>query len=332
MHAIRIALVVFGLILATPALPDESGNNTAQEIAPGILVLPGQLQADHSPDGNSIILRGSEGLTIIDSGRGGEHTTALIRIVKDSGAPLAALINTHWHLDHIGGNARFRQTWPNLHIHAHPSLDAALAGFHADNRKQLELLLPTLARDSPERARYAAELKLLQLDRALAETDRVTGSTTLKLGGRTLDVHVSPHSVTEGDLWIFDPQTKILIAGDLVTLPVPLFDTACPEGWRDALETLSRVDFKLLVPGHGAPMTRPAFESYRSAFGDLLTCSTGAADKHLCIDAWMSDMQASIASADAPYARRLLDYYIEQFIKTGSAGRKRWCADPGSGS
>jgi len=29
-----------------------------------------------------------------------------------------------------------------------------------------------------------------------------------------------------------------LIAGDLVTLPVPFLDTACPNGWRKALDTL----------------------------------------------------------------------------------------------
>jgi len=95
------------------------------EIAPGVVLIPGQLAQNRSPDGNSVLLRGDEGWVVIDTGRGGEHTDHLLRFLADSGAAPLAVLNTHWHLDHIGGNADFRREWPDATLLAHPALDAA---------------------------------------------------------------------------------------------------------------------------------------------------------------------------------------------------------------
>ena len=151
----------------------------------------------------------------------------------------------------------------------------------------------------------------------------------LGLGGRILEVHVSAHSVTEGDLWVFDPSTRTVIAGDLVTLPVPLFDSACPEGWKRALGELSEVRFERLVPGHGAPMKPAAFATYRKAFDRLLECAAGAADSKTCIDGWFADAKPLVAKSDETYGRTLLAYYMDGFIKPDAAGRKRWCGKAG---
>lgn len=315
-------------ICLAAALTLSTGTTRADEparVARGITLLPGQLQANRSPDGNSLILRGREGVVVIDTGRGGGHTRHLIDLVSHMDLPLVAVINTHWHLDHIGGNALFRERWPGLHVHAHPSLDTALDGFHADYRKQLESYLPTLPEGSDEQQRYEAEMDLLRLGRKLGGTDPVPRSTTLTLGGRRLELHVSPHSVTEGDLWIFDAATKTLVAGDLVTLPVPMFDSACPEGWSRSLADLAREDFSQIVPGHGGPMSRSQFAIYRRAFDRLLACAANEHDSKTCIDGWFDDAGVLIRAADQAYGRSLLAYYIDQFIRPSAPGRKRWC-------
>jgi glyoxylase-like metal-dependent hydrolase (beta-lactamase superfamily II) len=69
------------------------------EIAPGVVLVPGPLQRDRSPDGNSVLLRGTEGWVVVDTGRGGEHTDELLRFLAGSGAEPRAVIDTHWHLD-----------------------------------------------------------------------------------------------------------------------------------------------------------------------------------------------------------------------------------------
>jgi glyoxylase-like metal-dependent hydrolase (beta-lactamase superfamily II) len=291
-----------------------------REIAPGVVLIPGQLASDASPDGNTILLRGPEGWVTIDTGRGGEHTDEILRFLADSGAPLRAALNTHWHLDHIGGNAKFRRAWPKATLYAHPALDAALAGFHAESRAELEKLIPTIE-SPPLKARLETELALLKLDRELAADEGVTASGPMTLAGRALDLHVETRAVSDGDIWIFDRESKLLIAGDLVTLPVPLFDTACPEGWQDALSRVANAEFDTLVPGHGDPMTREGFSTYRRGYDALLACAGSGSDDAACIEGWFRGVKAE----DSPYARELLAYYLKQFLRPDAAGRKRWC-------
>ena len=291
------------------------------EIAPGVVLIPGQLSKDRSPDGNSVLLQGPEGWVVIDTGRGGDHTDEILRFLTDSGAEPRAVFNTHWHLDHIGGNADFRREWPKATLLAHPALDGALAGFHAANRDQLETLVPTLT-DRPElKARLETELALLKLDRELAADEPVTASGTRSFAGRALDLHVETRAVSDGDVWILDRESKTLISGDLVTLPVPLFDTACPEGWQQAFSRVAEVDFETLVPGHGEPMSRESFSSYRRGFDALLACAASSSENAACIEGWFREVK----TADSPYARELLDYYLKQFLRPDAPGRKRWC-------
>jgi glyoxylase-like metal-dependent hydrolase (beta-lactamase superfamily II) len=311
-----IFLMFYGVSIATESIP---------EVAHGIYLLPGQLKADKSPDGNSEILVGKSGIVVIDTGRNDTHTEQLIAVIEKMQLPLAGVFNTHWHLDHIGGNAQFKKHWPAVPIFAHPSLNTALNGFHRDYRVQLEQYLPTLSADSPEHQRYQTELDLLKLDRELSATDTISESTTKVLGGRHLEINVTHHAVTEGDIWIWDPATRTIIAGDLVTLPVPLFDSACPEGWKDALDSIAEKKFETLIPGHGAPMKRSAFEQYRSAYNELLACAVQGQSRDQCVNAWFVNAHNLLAAEDEPYGRTLLRYYFDQFIRPGASGRKRWC-------
>jgi glyoxylase-like metal-dependent hydrolase (beta-lactamase superfamily II) len=316
-----IACSVSGANMESNAI---SSINQVKQITKDIYLLPGQLQSNQSPDGNSEILRGPKGLIVIDTGRNDQHTQQLIDAIIAMKLPVAGVINTHWHLDHIGGNARFKQQWPGISIYAHPSLDNALVGFHKDYRQQLETYVPTLENGSPEKQRYEAEITLLKLDRALAATNPVTQSTIKQLGGRKIEINVSEHSVTEGDIWVFDPTTATLIAGDLVTLPVPMFDSACPEGWQHALDTLAAAKFKRLIPGHGAPMSPEEFEQYHRGFNNLLACAKQS-EKQQCIDHWFDDVRLLNGNIDEGYGRALLSYYFDQFIKPDAPKRKFWC-------
>lgn len=323
MRALMITLITLVLCAISEVSLAESA---VQEVARGIYLLPGQLKQDQSPDGNSELLKGPSGVVVVDTGRNDAHTDQLIKVIEKMQLPVAGVINTHWHLDHIGGNARFKKRWPDVRIYAHPSLTMALDGFHHDYRVQLEQYVPTLPSDSPEHARYQSELDLLKLDHELAATDDVVYSTTKTFGGRSLEVNVSHHSVTEGDIWIWDKVTRTLIAGDLVTLPVPLFDSACPEGWKQALDSIAAKKFVTLIPGHGSPMSHKMFDQYRQAFNELLTCAADGKSRSACVDAWFVNANSLVTSTDESYGRALLSYYFDQFIKPDAVGRKRWCA------
>ena len=117
----------------------------------------------------------------------------------------------------------------------------------------------------------------------------------------------------------------LVVTGDLVTLPVPLFDTACSAGWQEALRRLDDVDFAKLVPGHGAVMDRAQFRIYRGAFDRLLACTASDASVDACKAGWLHDAQSLIPSQDLALADPLLDYYITQVLRADPARRSKYC-------
>jgi hypothetical protein len=66
-------------------------------------------------------------------------------------------------------------------------------------------------------------------------------------------VRVAEDAVTDADIWIYDEAARVAVLGDLVTLPAPFFETACPARWQEALDAVWATPFTLAVPGHGAP-------------------------------------------------------------------------------
>ena len=97
------------------------------------------------------------------------------------------------------------------------------------------------------------------------------------------------NAVSGGDVWMLDERSGVLASGDLVTLPAPLLDTACAQGWSEALRRLEALAFTRLVPGHGAPMSHAQFTRYRHAFDRLLACAASDAAASACRDGWMQD-------------------------------------------
>ncbi len=248
-----------------PALP------AVREIAPGVSLVPGQFTRGKQPDGNSIVLHGSEGTIIIDTGRHIEHAQRVIAAATKSARTPVAVINTHWHLDHIGGNALVRQRYPKVAILASGTLADARKGFLAGYREELAKAVASMP--PAESAGYRAEIALIDAGDKLAPTEVITSGGDRTIAGRRVLLGLEKKAATEGDVWILDRASGTLITGDLVTLPVPFLDTANPEGWADALDRLVKIDAKLVVPGHGEPMPPSGLDTYRKAFRQLLTCA-----------------------------------------------------------
>jgi glyoxylase-like metal-dependent hydrolase (beta-lactamase superfamily II) len=297
----------------------------AVELGPGIELIPGSFTAGSQPDGNTIVLRGPEGLVVVDTGRHVEHTRRIVEYARAGKLDVRAVVNTHWHLDHVGGNVLLRKEFPGLRVVASDAIHAALGGFLANYRKQLEALVAEAK--TPEAAKpYRDELALIAAGASLGPDDTVSRSESRTLAGRTLELHLEPYAVTAGDLWLYEPSSEVLIAGDLVTLPAPFLDTACPAGWQAALAHLAAVDFARLVPGHGAPMDRAAFERYRRAFDGLLACASSGETADRCTSGWIEAAGDLIAPAERDLAKDLVDYYVAQVLRGDPGKRAALCA------
>jgi glyoxylase-like metal-dependent hydrolase (beta-lactamase superfamily II) len=313
----RISLLI-GFLLAGSA-------QAASTIAPGVDIVPGTFVAGTQPDGNSVIFSGRDGLVVFDTGRHPEHTQKIIDFAAAAKKPVVAIVNSHWHLDHVGGNVLLRQKYPNVRVYASGAIDDALHGFLANYRTQLEELIAKAGDDAAKAAPWRAEIALIDAGPSLAPDERIVEGGMRTIAGHAFRIGYESHAVTAGDVWLYDPPTRVLASGDLVTLPAPLFDTACPEHWRAALDRLAAVDFKTLVPGHGAPMRKSDLAIYRRAFDGLLECAAGVQPKQACLDGWMHDAAPLIPASDEKLARSLLDYYVDQSLRGDAQKREKFC-------
>ena len=75
---------------------------TPQAVAAGVYLQRDSFDPGRQPDGNSVIFIGPRGLVVVDSGRHAEHTQALLDFASARRTPIAVVVNSHWHLDHLG--------------------------------------------------------------------------------------------------------------------------------------------------------------------------------------------------------------------------------------
>jgi glyoxylase-like metal-dependent hydrolase (beta-lactamase superfamily II) len=292
----------------------------AREIAPGVSLIPGQFTRGLQPDGNSVVLHGTDGTIIIDTGRHGVHTQRVLAAATKSGQAPVAVINTHWHLDHVGGNVLVRQRYPKVAVLASGALANARKGFLADYRQQLAQAVAGMPAEKS--AGLRAEIAIIDAGDQLAATEVVTSGGERTIAGRKLTLGLEKNAATEGDVWILDRASGTLMTGDLVTLPVPFLDTANPEGWAAALDRLVKVDARLVVPGHGEPMPPAGLQTYRKAFRQLLACAKSPRPSSECSDEWFKAIGDLGRGTDPTLARSAMGYYLDNVLRTPKPNAK----------
>jgi glyoxylase-like metal-dependent hydrolase (beta-lactamase superfamily II) len=298
-------------------------------VAEGVYLLRDGFDPGRQPDGNSIVFVGPRGLVLVDTGRHAAHAQALLDFAAARAQPIVLVVNTHWHLDHLGGNALLRERVPGLKIIASDAVAPAFAGWLAESRRDMQALLDGGRADDATRAMVEVDIALIDAGpRLVPDVALSAPRTTVEDGGRRLLVGLTREAVSGADLWVFDAASRVVAAGDLVTLPVPFLDTACAPRWRTALAEIDALPFETLIPGHGAPMTRADFARWRSAFGELLDCAAGTASARSCADGWIAGIGALLPADERGRARAMLDYYVGEQLRAAPAQRDRFCAAP----
>ncbi len=86
----------------------------------------------------------------------------------------------------------------------------------------------------------------------------VTGSDTLRMGGTTIVITHPGAGHTAGDLMIWLPKERVLFAGDLLVEDgVTMMVDGSSKELLKALDTIDRLDPRVVVPGHGALPAHP---------------------------------------------------------------------------
>ncbi len=309
-----LAAVVLGVAQAAMAPATSFAVPPPQEIAPGVELLRGAILPERGPDGNTIVFDAPQGLVVVDTGRHAWHSDAILALAAARNRPVAAVINTHWHLDHTSGNGRIKAAFPKAPVYATNAVERVLAegGFLARNLESSRPMLddPKLSATQKEEVQIfiatMEERDILRPDIVVARR----GETTV--AGRTFDLRVANGAVTDADIWLYDGASGIVVLGDLVTLPAPFFETACPSQWRSALDEVWSLPFRVAIPGHGEPMDRVQFDTWRGAFNAYMDCVEGESEAAQCATTW-ADRVAPLAANDEG-ARRMARGYAEYYV------------------
>ena len=274
-----------------------------------VKLIPGQFDPERNPDGNTIIFEDADGLVVVDTGRHKEQQAAILDYARARGKPIVAIVNSHWHLDHSGGNQEIRAAFPKANLYTSNAINGALDDFLAKSLARMTARLADPKVSDADKAETRLGFDAIE-DRADLIPDRpVTGPATIPFRPRPLQLGLAVHAATAGDTWLYDPTSRTLVAGDLVVLPAPFFDTACALGWREALDRLARVPFRTLIPGHGPALTRAQFSTYRLAFDHLIDCAESQAPKAACLAGWRKHAAPLLTGPkDGTNADLLLDY------------------------
>lgn len=297
-----------------PPLPDPVNFDRA-----AIEVIKGGFPPGRQPDGNTVILASSDGLIVFDTGRHRFHTQKIIDHAAAVRRSVVAIINSHWHLDHVSGNIPLREQFPAAAVYSNgAAVEKALRTFLASGRESNRKMLDDPATTPEIVDEIHIDAATVDQGERLKPTISVERSQTITIGGRQLDFHVAK-GASDGDIWIYDPASGTVLTGDLVTLPAPFLDTPCPNAWSEALEEILATPFARAIPGHGREMTRADIMLYRDAFNALIACAGGAAEPLACADAFAataSPLQET-PDTDARYARGMSRNYVESVLRAG---------------
>jgi glyoxylase-like metal-dependent hydrolase (beta-lactamase superfamily II) len=309
----------------TPANPSTS--LSVPMIAAHTFEIAGEVIPGHEPDGNTYVLESTKGLTVIDTGRHATHLQKIEMFAEQRHAPIVAVINTHWHLDHVSGNIGLRKAYPGAKVYGSDAIDEALTGFLAKSAESSRQMLATGKLDPGEREEMGTDLATIEAGNELKPDMVLSGVEVIPIGGRKLQTHVAKNAATAGDVWVFDPSSGVVFVGDLVTFPAPFLDTACGNGWKSALEQVDRVPFRIVAPGHGPLLSREQFRTYSTAFAQLLACSASSESAATCAASWIDHVATigGMSDSDKKLGQGMTIYYITEVLRA-NGGNSAYCA------
>lgn len=268
------------------------------------------------PNSNLLLLLGEEP-ALVDTGFA-SCAGATAALVHQHAPWLSRVVNTHWHTDHVGGNALFQGA--GAEIIGSPIDADALS--RADPGCCLAEYL-----DQPV-PRYT-------IDRAVSDGDR------LLMGDAEWDVLAIPGH-TPGHLAFWNPAGRLLAVGDALSsydvgwVNVMLDGPPAIDAASTSLIRLRELDARVVLPGHGPAIANPD-EAIARAIGRIerqradlgLTVTYGAKrivafalmihggmtpdelDAYIGAQTWARDAAALLGQATDDFTRHLVDPMLD---------------------
>jgi glyoxylase-like metal-dependent hydrolase (beta-lactamase superfamily II) len=191
--------------------------------------------------GNTTALITNEGVVLVDDKFEIDHENIMAQLRKVTSQPVKYVINTHYHGDHSGGNAKLQ------------ALGAQVVTSEAARARMVGGKMPGLPNITTE------------------------NRLRLYVGGKRIEVHFFGRAHTDGDIVVLFPDHRVVSMGDMFTVgnsTPQLVDYAgggSAAEWTKTVDGVLGLQFDTAVPGHGPVATRAELQKFRESTVSLRT-------------------------------------------------------------
>jgi glyoxylase-like metal-dependent hydrolase (beta-lactamase superfamily II) len=234
---------------------------------------------------NIPIIVNDHDVMVVDDGSTPTTARALLEDLKLITAnPIRYVVNTHFHYDHTDGNSVFP---PEVEIIAQEYVRTKILTsnvlesepYKTSQTIRMSALIESLKKhiedekDSGQKAELEKQLAAAQtlwdeLKEIKPTPPNVTYTTKMVLyaGQREIQLLFLGRGHTGGDTVVFLPKERIVCTGDLMESRPAYLGDAFFDEWVATLDALKKLDFTLVLPGHGKPFSDKglitAFQGY----------------------------------------------------------------------
>ena len=280
----RTCLLGLWLLATTAAAQQQDFSQVevkVQHVAGAVHMLTGA-------GGNIGLSVGPDGVLVVDDQYAPLAPRIRAAIASVTEEPVRYVLNTHWHPDHVGGNAEFAR---DATLVAHDNARQRLADGHPG----------ILGRPVPPAP--AEALPVITFDHSL----------TFHFNGEPIRALHAPRGHTDGDVVVFFPESNVVHMGDtFVTYGLPFVDVASGGTLLGMIEGVERTmatvpDDVKVIPGHGPVSTKADVLAFVAMLRDCVRRVEQAAQAGQSLE----QMQASGVLAK-------YDHLGQGFVKTAS--------------
>lgn len=291
---------------------------------------------------NSILIEGRDGAIIVDtmeSGVAAEAVMAQFRAITD--APVAAIVYTHNHYDHINGAGVFAGDGnPDVYAHALlPKLvsdrnDVVQGAIFQRSNRQFGIPL-----DDEMRINAGIGPKLVMGGGAssrgyLAPTKTFEGeSMNVTVAGVDMKLVHTPGE-TDDQIYVWLPEKRVLMPGDNFYRAFPNLYAIRGTPYRDVRKWVASLDKMIaeepafLVPSHSRPITgadriRGLLTDYRDAIDYVYKATVAGMNRGLSPDELAHSIQLPARFADNPFVTQFYGT-VPWSVRSIYAGHLGW--------
>jgi len=226
-----------------------------------------ELRTDRS--GNVAVLIGEDGVFMVDTQM--EH---LVELIDNAQKKLSdnryvnLILNTHFHRDHVRGNAYFKKR--GAIIMAHPNVRRYLENPGA---------IKALGRKAPS------------FTPQYYPTIDVTEDTSIKMNGQSIELYHTPNAHTNSDLFVVFNEANVVHGGDLVfNRRFPFIDIdngGSVAGYIEGIKKIIEVadENTKIIAGHGSIATLDDLEASIAMLSETHTIIKALIDQGLSLEA-----------------------------------------------